>query len=274
MPLVKGPRLCAEPGSPAQKDPKDGLKDRRELPNRVHGAGEYHDFAAHEPVVVILLLQDAHRAKDDEKVKGVQRIDVVEDECVAEQEAEPKDEKVQPPQHLEHAHDPEVALDVEKRQVAKAGHPDVARDEAAHGVVDGHLVKVVVGEEEVLHPTLPLLGLSAIKEGVSPPLLSVAVTLAVVGTFGAFGGWRVGGRVGWPSDTVCRRVPLRFFVGFFASLIFDDVAEREQHEQGEHAPEQERVRKARAVSDRRALLAEPGVPPAARRARPKNPRQR
>ena len=83
-------------------------------------------------------------------------------------------------------------------------------------------MKVMVREEEKLHPTLPLFCLRTIEEGVAGA--------AFVGV--CFGSGRVaflspGNRGTSIGLCLCRCL-----------LILDDIAEREYYEQGKSAPEQ------------------------------------
>jgi hypothetical protein len=94
----------------------------------------------------------------------VEWINVVENERVAKQQAQPKDKKIQTPDHLQHSHHTKICFGVKERKVAKTSHPNVARYEQANGVVHGRLVKVMIRKEQVLHPTLPLFRLLAVQK--------------------------------------------------------------------------------------------------------------
>mmetsp|Transcript_11210 Transcript_11210/g.35784 ORF Transcript_11210/g.35784 Transcript_11210/m.35784 type:complete len:203 (+) Transcript_11210:2591-3199(+) len=97
----------------------------------------------------------------------MKRADVVEHVHVVHDKAEKQNCKVEAPHHLRKTNEAIVLLDVEERKVPKAGHPHVAGNHHAHRVV--HLVgmKVVVQQENGLHPSLPFLGLVTVDKVVA-----------------------------------------------------------------------------------------------------------
>ena len=67
------------------------------------------------------------------------------------------------PRYLRESSEAEVLSHVVEGEVSEPGHPHVARDEYANGVVHLLGIPVVVQEEQDLHPPLPLLRLVSVQ---------------------------------------------------------------------------------------------------------------
>lgn len=99
----------------------------------------------------------------DQEVKGVKRANVIKNIHIIHRHSKEEDEKVDAPDHLKRADEGEVSPDIEERDVAKPGHPHVARNHHSNSVIHFVDVKIVVEQEHDLHPPFPLLGLISVE---------------------------------------------------------------------------------------------------------------
>mmetsp|Transcript_10246 Transcript_10246/g.42508 ORF Transcript_10246/g.42508 Transcript_10246/m.42508 type:complete len:230 (-) Transcript_10246:251-940(-) len=139
------------------KRPAQQLEDARDLPHHDGQQRARRNLEQQEGVVRVVLVSDPQRSVHHQRKECVHGIDVVQHVRVAQRRAHKEYEKVEPPHHLGKTRHRKILAHIVVAEVAEAGHPHVAGDVQPDGVVLLGRVKVVVQQEENLHPPLPLL---------------------------------------------------------------------------------------------------------------------
>ena len=78
-------------------------------------------------------------------------------------QAQEEDKKIEPPHHLQDTSEGVVVGRVEKREIVKACHPQVASDHDPNTIIYLRSVRVMIHQECQLHPTFPFIGLAMIQ---------------------------------------------------------------------------------------------------------------
>ena len=113
---------------------------------------------------VIQVLPYPHGQIYHEEKVSVKGADIIKDVCRSLAQTQEEDQKVEPPEHLQNPRGRVIALEIEEGEVSEAGHPNVAGDHNANGVINLGGTVVVVQEENKLHPSLPFLCLVTAEE--------------------------------------------------------------------------------------------------------------
>jgi hypothetical protein len=99
------------------------------VPDREHGGDGQPELEAERARAVVHVALYTEDGVDEDSEGRVQHADIVEHIVVLHRQADEENHEVQPPHHLAEPDHREVSSDVVVREVAEAGHPDVAGDE-------------------------------------------------------------------------------------------------------------------------------------------------